>query len=1018
MLPISSNKGFHMFQQLVCSVGRRLLPVVGAVALTLVTVVPGVAQQTGSVRGAVVDAVTGNRLVGVRAVLVGTTNQVRSGNDGAFELQNVPVGDVRVQVFAVGYSALVRTVTVQPNELATVNFRLRRVAIELDELVVTGTAGEVRRREIGNAVSNISAADLENVPVGSLDDVLKGRAAGAVVMQGNGQVGTASTIQLRGTSSVMMSNTPLIYVDGVRLNSNFAPQSDEIGAAVNVSQDINPEDIERVEVVKGAAATTLYGTEASAGVIQIFTKRGTSGSPAWSFSMEQGLKTLGHVGPKPGDPILPTADEAGSAELAQLAQDYAATGLFLNDCREADPEGCPSDGSFLQTGHSQRYNLSVRGGTEQTNYFISGRWTRAEGVIAPQGSDEWGLRGNFGFKPIPTLDIRYNSSYSHRDITWIPDGDNAEGFLLNTFRRENGYTPADNDALILDMRLNQSIDHFVTGVQTSWVPVPGFRQRLNVGLDWQRSEYSEERPFGYFRVPAGDRENDTYQSRNLTLDYAGTWEARVSADITSNFSWGGQVYEQQTRRLNAFGDDFGLPGAKKDIDAAAITSAAEGIVDLTSGGFFFQEMVGIWDQLFLTAGIRWDGFSTFGEDFGLAAYPKFSASYLISDNDFWPTWWDEMKLRSAVGWSGRAPGTFDATRTWDAIAGDDGNSGVTPSNPGDPGLGPEKTREFEIGAEGTMFEGRASFEYTYYAQKTFDALVGVQQVPSQGFVSQQLRNVGTIRNRGHEAALNFVPVAKPNFDWELGFRYGNNKSIAEDLGGEILPIRGSAAVDVREGFPVPALFGPKLKDPNAVGAGAIDRCSVPANREEFDSDPDACGYLGPNMPVWSYGISTRITLNRRISLDALGEGQGGHYISQGTARQTVRRNVWPECVGVRDRVRAGDVGNLTAQQQALCANAPTFIDWGRKADFFRLRHVTLSYRLPESWLPQFKNLTVSVSGKNLILIAPDFRGLDPEAVEDPNTAASNSSGAGVGFRYSYYNMPIPRDIVFRIRADF
>jgi hypothetical protein len=222
--------------------------------------------------------------------------------------------------------------------------------------------------------------------------------------------------------------------------------------------------------------------------------------------------------------------------------------------------------------------------------------------------------------------------------------------------------------------------------------------------------------------------------------------------LTSSFSWGGQVYETKTRRLNAFAEDFGLPGAKKDIDAAALTEAFEGIVDLTSGGFFLQEMIGWNDQLFVTAGVRWDGFSTFGEDFGLAAYPKVSAAYLISDNDFWPTWWDELKLRGAVGWSGRAPGTFDATRTWDAISGDDGQLGVTPSNPGDPNLGPEKTREFELGAEGTMFGGRASFEYSYYNQKTFDALVGVQQVPSQGFVSQQLQNIGTITSTGRSAS--------------------------------------------------------------------------------------------------------------------------------------------------------------------------------------------------------------------------------------------------------------------------
>lgn len=1001
---------------------RRWLTVGAAVAL--LGAAHGVlslaaAQQTGTIRGTVRDAVTGRTISGARVTLIGTAQMQRTDVNGDYVLENVPAGQQNVQVVAVGYAGMMGTTSVMPTQPTRLDFELRRLAIELDEIVVTGTAGQVRRREVGNAISTISAADLESAPVTSLDEVIRGRATGAVINANAGQLGTGASITLRGATSVMMTNNPLIYIDGVRLNSEFAPQSDEVGNAVNVALDINPDDIERVEVVKGAAATTLYGTEASAGVIQIFTKRGTQGPPAWSFNVEQGITSLGHVGPKPGDDILPTAAEAGSEQAAQLAQDFAASGLFLNDCRDADPLGCPASGTFLRNGHHQRYYLSVRGGTEQTTYFISGRWTSQDGVIAPQGTDEWGLRGNFGFNPAKDITIQYNGSFAHRDIRWIPDGDNAEGFLLNVFRRENGYTPGDNDDLILDMRLNQAIDHFVTGLQTTWVPSVRFRQRLQVGLDWFRSEYAEERPFGYFRVPAGDRENDTFQSRNLTLDYAGTWETPITSAITSSFSWGGQLYERQTRRLNAFGDDFGLPGAKKDIDAAAITSASESIVDLTSGGFFLQEMIGINDQLFITGGVRWDGFSTFGEDFGLAAYPKVSLSYLISDNEFWPEWWDELKLRAAAGWSGRAPGTFDATRTWDAVSGDDGQLGVSPSNPGDPELGPEKTREFEIGAEGALFGGRVSLEYSYYNQTTFDALVGVQQVPSQGFVSLQLRNIGTIRNRGHEAGVNVVVVPSRTFNWEIGARYSHNSNVAEDLGGEILPIRGAAAVEIREGFPAPGVFGPKLKDPDAIGVGAIDRCLVPENADSLRANPDKCGYAGPNSPVWNYGLSSRFTIGHRLTIDALGEGQGGHFISQGTARQTVRRNVWPECVGVRDRVLAGDVDNLTAEQQALCARAPTFIDWARSANFFRLRHVTVSYRLPEDWLPgAFRDLTVSASGKNLLLIAPDFRGLDPEAVEDPTTPGNNSSNAGVGFRYSYYNMPIPRSLIFKLSANF
>lgn len=981
---------------------------------------PGEAiAQTGSIRGVVSEAVTGKSLVGVRVILVGTNIQVRTSVDGSYTFPTVPTGQRQVQVLGVGYASVTATVNVLPQQPTELNFELRRLAIELDELVVTGTAGEVRRREIGNAISSVTAADLEAAPVRTLDEVLRGRAVGATINANAGQVGTGASITLRGAASVMMTNNPLIYVDGVRLNSDFAPQSDEIGNAVNMALDINPEDIERVEVVKGAAATTLYGTEASAGVIQIFTKKGTAGAPSWSFSMDQGVKWLGHVGPPAGADYLPDATQAGSAEFANLAQEYAESGLFLNNCQAADPLGCPESGSYLRNAHQQRYNLSVRGGSNETNYFLSGRWGRELGIIAPQGADNWGVRGNFGFNPSEEISVTYTGSYSHSDINWIPDGDNAEGFLLNAFRRENGYTPGDNDQLILDMRLDQTLDHFVTGVQTAWAPSTAIRQRLNVGIDWMRSEYAEERPFGYFNEPSGDRENDTWQSTNLTLDYAGTWTAPIGSSLRSSFSWGGQLYERKTRRLNAFGTDFGLPGAKKDIDAAAITSASEGIVDVTSGGFFFQEQIGINDQLFIVGGVRWDGFSTFGEDFGLAAYPKISGSYLISDNAFWPDWWDEMKLRAAVGWSGRAPGTFDAVRTWDAISGDDGQLGATPSNPGDRDLGPEKTREFEIGGEGSLFGGRMSFEYNHYRQKTFDALVGVQQVPSQGFVLQQLRNVGTITNNGHEIATNITVIPNTDFNWDVGLRYANNQNRAEDLGGQILPIRGAAAVEIREGFPAPGVFGPKLKDPDATGAGAIDRCTVPENRAEFDSDPDACGYAGPNLPVWNYGINTRFTIGRRLTIDALGEGQGGNYISLGTARQTVRRDVWPECVGVRQRVRAGDLDGLTAEQQGLCANAPTFIDWARSASFFRFRHLTAAYRLPDSWVPgNFRNLTVSASLKNFILIAPDFRGLDPEAVEDPTTPGNNSSNAGVGFRYSYYNMPVPRDFVFTLRAEF
>jgi outer membrane receptor protein involved in Fe transport len=464
-------------------------------------------------------------------------------------------------------------------------------------------------------------------------------------------------------------------------------------------------------------------------------------------------------------------------------------------------------------------------------------------------------------------------------------------------------------------------------------------------------------------------------------------------------------------QVNGWGVEFGGPG-DMDLDAAARTTSAETRVDVTSGGFYFNEMLGLGDRLFLTGGVRWDGFSTFGEDFGLAMYPKLSASYLVSDHDFWPLWWDAMKLRGAVGYSGRAPGIFDSERTWDAVSGDEGSPGVTPENIGDPELGPEKTREFEIGAEGSLFGGRASFEYTYYNQRTYDALVAVQQVPSLGFVGTQLQNVGVLKNHGHEAALNLTVLTKSDFNWDVGLRWGTNASEAVDLDGQVIIIDQGSLTSIREGFPVPGIFGLIVKDTNAVGAGALERCEMPDNRPEYESDPDACGYMGPAYPTFSYGLSTAFTIGRRLSVDALGEGQGGSYMPSGTARQNVRRDEWPYCNvnDLRARVTSGDLDGITALDQARCATNPRYEDWTNRIDFFRLRHISLSYRLPGSWLPQFRNITLTASAKNLFIIT-DYVGIDPEAVE------RGSYADRVG-RRGYYNLPTPRTFVFSLKVGF
>jgi TonB-dependent SusC/RagA subfamily outer membrane receptor len=909
-----------------------------------------------------------------------------ANNVGRFLLLNVPAGTHTVSVQYIGYGAEEMEVTVSAGQTASVDFRLRSEAISLEGVVVTGTAGAARRREIGNSITQINQAQIEAAPISDVGDILQGRALGATVLDNSGMVGAGNTIRLRGNNSVSQGNSPLIYVDGIRIRNTAYPGDPEQNQSASPLNDINPDDIERVEVIKGAAATTLYGTEAAGGVIQIFTKRGAAGAPAWSLSIDQGINNMGHVGP---------------------SADINPTGLGLNTCSTSDDAmfpadpSCPEGGSWLKNGYMQRYNLSVRGGAERMNYFMSASWGDERGVIdtgfdengdkrTEQGQENWSVRGNFSFSPLDELDIRFNSFFNHKNIDWIPDGNNAEGLLLNVFRGGNDYTN-DTDGKVLEMSLSNLNDHFVTGVNMLFNPGEGMSHRLNAGLDWSRATFYEERPWGFFYIPLGNREVDDIVTRKLTLDYAGTWETDFMG-LASSFSWGGQLYNDFRSGINGFGDDFAGPG-DKIIESGAITEAFEYNATVTNGGFFFQEQIGIADRLFLTAGLRVDGHSAFGQDFGLAPYPKGSLSYMISDESFWPESFGSMKMRFAIGESGKAPGNFDAARTWASVAGDDGKPAVTPDNLGNPDLGPERTREWEAGVEGSTWNDRITFEYTYYDQKTFDALIPVRQLPSGGFVGTQLENVGTVTNKGHELFLNASVVTSDNFSWDIGGRVSTNDSEVVDLGG-LESINLGWRNYVRVGEPLPVFCHDRVQNPDEIGAPVYD---------------EEC--LGATTPTRTIGVNTSVTLGQRLTIDVLGEGMYGHVLSSGTAYQNTRRSVWPICRSTFDAIAAGNRSTLTAGERALCDPGNTrYGMWTQPADFFKIRSASMSYRVPDSWLPSsIQSATLRLQGRNLFTFT-DFEGLDPEAFEDGSSENL--------FRQEYYNLPPIRSFTFSVKVDF
>src|ERR1700704_350622 len=317
-------------------------------------------QGTGTVRGTVRHIASGTPLASVQIIVAGTRIGAVTRDDGSYVILNTPTGAQRLQARLIGYAPTEKPVSITAGGTETVDFNLSPAAAALEEVVITGTAGSARKREVGNSINSIKAGDVPEAPT-NVSNLLQGRVAGASVQLSTGSAGSGSSIRLRGNSSVALSNQPLIYVDGVRMRSDEYPKnvqpsgSNLRGPNYNASplNDINPEDIDRIEIIKGAAATTLYGTEAASGVIQIFTKHGTVGKPVWNFETTQGFNRERPFG----------IDDGQECSATSQCGKY----IFINP--------------WLRDGRRQGYLGSVSGGQSTIRYFVSAGYDGKQGGL-------------------------------------------------------------------------------------------------------------------------------------------------------------------------------------------------------------------------------------------------------------------------------------------------------------------------------------------------------------------------------------------------------------------------------------------------------------------------------------------------------------------------------------------------------------------------------------------------------------------------------------------------------------
>lgn len=956
-------------------------------AVMLSAAAPASAQATGRIVGLVTDAASMAPLNGVQVYIPGTSYGALTNQEGRFLLLNVPAGEHVVRTVVIGYSGQEATVTVTAGETVTIDFSLQVSSVALDELVVTGQGREMSRKEIGNTIATVNTEELTTAPVSSMSELLQGRSPGMTIMTGGGYVGQGSKIILRGAGSFAMGVQPVIYIDGVRIDNSDISGVWTGGTSWSGIDDINPADIDRVEVIKGAAASTLYGTEASAGVIQIFTKKGRGTERgSWTYSGEYGV--------------------------SNTPMDWWNVSLYAPWFYD----------NYVSSGNVMEHQLSTQGGQEGFSYFASGTYRTQDGMLPGNGEDYYSFRGNLQLFPREDLVVSFQTGFVQREVAMPQDANNIYGYGINALTAgERGlFMPIDEIALI---EADFKSDRFTSGLNATWKPNEDFQARFTVGADIFHSDNTEFQPYGGNSFnPQGRKDNYRRDATSLNLDLSASYGRRLTDDIRTDLSAGFQAYQTIDGRAEAFGQDFPAPGLST-VGAAATTTGWEWRRTQKSAGFFLQDQVGFRDLLFFTVGARADAHSAFGEDYPYEIYPKASVSWVASEHGIFPDFVETLRLRAAYGTAGQQPGAFDAVRTWAPSSALEGVAAVTPENIGNPDLAPEKSHEIELGFDADLFTGRLGIEATYYNQRTEGALIPVRYPPSAGFLNTQLENVGEIENRGLELSLNGVVVETDDFRWQSSANMAFMENEIIDLGEEEeLYVHWTQAN--RRGYPLGAFFGDRYVVKNGEVVEVKDQPWLlnPDGSFQLDQDgkkipnPDNEGYIGPPMPTRTFQFSNSLDYGR-FHLRAMLDHSGGNYTESSTIRWIARQTIPEGNEQVSSEYwgeSAMTICHETSDPAILAFCESPWPAGGRgnivmPADFWKLRELTLSYDVPEEFVGKagFRSGMVYFTGRNL------WRSIDTWAMEAEANYSTNDLS-----NQDYFITPVPRTFTFGVRLGF
>ena len=983
--------------------------------------------QQGTVAGRVTDVVSGQPVAGVLVNVAGTALGTHTNSEGQYAIRGLTPGSVEVRALRVGYAEQRQTVTITAGQTATADFQMRPMAVTLSPVVTTAT-GDQRRVEVANSQARIDAADVvERTAVSNVGDLLTAKAAGVMVIPGT-QTGAGIRIRIRGTSSLSLTNNPIYIIDGARVEGTTGSSSVSVGGTTaSRVGDLNPEEIESIEVIRGPSASTLYGTDAANGVIVITTKKGVAGRTQWTYYTEQTAirdqndYPTAYRGWRSGS----TASNTTQCLLFQVASGACTQDSVTSYNLVNDPEATP-----FGTGYRQQHGLQLRGGTEAVRFFLHGEWENEDGVtkvpefeqrymrtrtpprsLSSVQSDPNALsritgRANLNVAVADNLDVAVSAGYITQDLR-LPRSDDSgtagiaaniyggPGFKYNrnaagdTLYGWREFTPRD----VYQAETRQGIERLITSVSSSYRPLEWLGVRGNFGLDFIGRHETQLCRLDNC-TSTTDREGFKVDNRSSFFIYTLDGSAAATRDINdrlrSETTVGVQYYRNVFNRNGAESEQ--LPPGATTVTAGAVKEADETNSESRTLGAFIEERLAFSDRLFITGAVRSDRNSAFGRDFETVFYPKLGVSWVISEEGFFraPTWLNQIRLRSAYGASGVQPGPTDAVPFYSPTTalGESGEAaGLVFSTLGNTKLKPERSVELEMGIDGTFWDNRLLTEITYYDKHSKDALVSRIIAPSVGAATSRLENVGEVRNWGWEALVDAQLLQRESFGWNINIHGSRNNNELLHL-GDSLPIVTSSTLRQVEGYPLNGWWARRLVSyEDRDGDGLIEyNADSTLSEITVSADPQFHGYSAPRTEI---AVTNAIDFWRnRFRLAAMVDYKGGHKIYNNTERiRCASRN---NCAGLIDpEASLFDQARTVMVRQHPSASQAGFFEDG---EFIRLREMSLSFTAPDDWAGRFfrgRSATATLAARNLGILWTKFSGVDPEAFGTTGDAPSS-----------------------------